>query len=1321
VGLFHAGRHPELEQRAQQLLERFPHSGLVWNLLGACLQVQNRDALFAFEKAAEFSPDDADVHNNLGLALHGAGRYAESEVHCQKALALRGQFAAAHNNLGNAQVALGNQAGALTNYRRAIALRPDYAEPYKNVGNIELARGEIVKAIASYEKALTIQPNYADAQNSLALAHAASGDLYQGLAGVRKALEQNPESFEIHSGLLFLLSHSEQPNPKSLFTEHCRVADKFAEPLRPSWPQHKNSCQENRPIQVGFVSADFCGHVIAQFLGPVLEHLTKVDGLVLHAYYNFTVEDGVTQALRKHFDHWHAVAGITHDALAKQVVADGIDILIDLSSHTKGNRLLAFARKPAPIQVTWLGYPGTTGLQAMDYCLADANLFPFETFESQFTEKLVHLPALAPFEPSAAAPAINDLPALAKGFVTFGSFNRTIKINHAVVACWAQLMHALPTSKLLLEGAPEDAKCMDWLAELGIGRERILWHGRNGVLAYQQLHHQVDICLDTFPYNGATTTWNAAWMGVPTLTLAGSTPAGRYGAAIMGHMGLQAFVASDVQDFVGKGVYWASHLAELAELRAGMRARFAQSPAGQPALIASALANALRTMWQRWCKGLPAKHFVAAVEPLGTNAPAAAPPDSVVSALIQLFQTSQLGELERQVTLLLDQFPNWGFGWKVLSVAQLSVGKNALTALQKAALFLPGDAEIHNNLGSALYSGGQVAQAMDAYRQAIAIAPTYADAHKNLGLAFKALNQREEAVQSFRQALALKPDDIQVHDNLGRLLMDSGQHSEAATCFQYVVSMHPANADAHNQLGAAQFAMKHYSAALGSYQRALSLHPDAFVPLNNLAMAQHALGQLSDAAATYQRLIVLHPHDAGIHNDLGNALLGLGLMDQAVASFEQALTMKPDLYACHSNLLFALSHSDKLDAQALFTAHSSFADVCETPLRNTWPQHGNPREPNRPLQVGFVSGDLYSHVVARFAGPLLAQLSKRPDLALHAYATGEVQDNVTAILKGFFKHWHQVEDLTDTELAKQIGDDGIDILIDLSGHTKGNRLRTFAHKPAPVLMSWLGYPGTTGLQSIDYYLADAFVLPHGRFDDQFTEKIVRLPALAPFQQSDTVPAINALPALTNGYVTFGSFNRTSKINRTVITCWANLLRALPNARLLIEGVPDDAECMAWLRQEGIGADRLSWHARKGVEAYNLLHHQVDICLDTFPYNGATTTWSAVLMGVPTLTIAGTTPASHYGAAIMSQLGLESFVASDAQDFVRKGVYWAAHLTELADIRTGMRERFRQCPAGQPELIATALSNALRTMWQRWCSGLPAQAFMAATEVVPAPL
>ena len=355
---------------------------------------------------------------------------------------------------------------------------------------------------------------------------------------------------------------------------------------------------------------------MASFLEPVLAHLAahinSHANFSLHAYANHSADDSVTQRLRGHVKHWHPVAGLSDTALADQIHADGIDILIDLSGHTGHNRLPVFARKPAPVQVSWMGYPGTTGLSSMDYYLTDRFLLPTGQFDHQFTEKLVHLPANAPFLPSAHASSVHVLPALANGYVTFGSFNRLNKLNQNVIKLWAQLLRALPDSRMLLGAMPRDgqyATLIAWFADEGIARERLDFHPRSSMEEYLALHHQVDLCLDTFPYNGGTTTLHALWMGVPTLTLAGSTVAGRSGAGILGHVGLDEFVARDSAAFVKQGLSLATDYSTLAKLRMGLRERFSQSALGQSGVIAAGLESALRTMWQRWCAGLPAESF----------------------------------------------------------------------------------------------------------------------------------------------------------------------------------------------------------------------------------------------------------------------------------------------------------------------------------------------------------------------------------------------------------------------------------------------------------------------------------------------------------------------------------------------------------------------------------------------------------------------------------------------------------------------------------------------------------------------------------------
>jgi predicted O-linked N-acetylglucosamine transferase (SPINDLY family) len=637
----------------------------------------------------------------------------------------------------------------------------------------------------------------------------------------------------------------------------------------------------------------------------------------------------------------------------------------------------------------------------------------------------------------------------------------------------------------------------------------------------------------------------------------------------------------------------------------------------------------------------------------------------------------------------------------------------AAASYRRALAIEPDFAEAHNNLGNALRDLGRLEGAVASYRRALAIKPDYTDAHSNLGNALRDLGRLEDAVASYRRALAIKPDFADAHRNLGAALRDLGQVDEAVASYHRALAIKPDYAEAHGNLGYALQTIGRLDEAMASYRRALEIKSDYADAHNNLGNILRDIGQPDDAEASYRRALAIKPDYAEAYNNLGNALLDLRRLDEAEASYRLALTVKPDYARAHSNLLYCLSQSEAVDAQALFAEHRRFAEQFEAPLRASWPQHPHSRSPERCLQVGFVSGDLRTHPVAFFIEPVLAHLSGYPQLSLHAYYNQIAEDGVTQRLRGYLPHWHPIASLSDDALAQKIRADGIDILIDLSGHTAEHRLLAFARKPAPVQASWIGYPGTTGLSAMDYYLADRFFLPPGQFDSQFTEKIVQMPASAPFLHFENAPPVNALPALSNGHVTFGSFNRANKLNRPVVALWSQLLRALPDSRMLLGGMPRDGgygTLIEWFAQEGIARERLSFHPRSGMEHYLELHHQVDICLDTFPYTGGTTTLHALWMGVPTLTMTGNTVASRTGATILSHAGLEAFVAHDAADFVQRGLSWSRNLAALSDIRAGVRERFAKSVMGQPALVAAGVERALRLMWQRWCAGLPPESF-----------
>jgi predicted O-linked N-acetylglucosamine transferase (SPINDLY family) len=555
LALVEQRRFDEARVEAAVMTERFPDHGLGWKILGAMLWAagMSEEALAAMQTSARLMPADAETHSNLGMTFAKLKRYDEADAYLRKAIEINPKFAPAYYRQGMSYELQGRYPEAEASLRTAIALRSG---------------------------ALTVDDEHG------------------------------------YSNLLYVLSYNPEVHADELFEHHRRFGEEFEADLRALWPRHKNTPDPHRCLQIGFVSADLRRHAVATFMEPVLQELRHYPTVEVHAYSNIGIEDEVSARLRQQVKHWHPIAALTDGELSQKIIDDGIDILIDLSGHTGMHRLRTFARKPAPIQVSWIGYPGTTGLRAVDYYLGDRHWLPPGEFDRYFVEKLVYLPAAALFQPQLAPPPVNALPALAAGRVTFGSFNRFGKINDATVGLWSQLLRVLPESVMVIAGVElgaQHAQLMDWFLAEGVARERLTIHPRCGMGEYLALHNQVDIALDTYPYTGGTTTQHALWMGVPTLTMAGSTPAARQAAGILARVGVDGFTAVNPDDFAAKGVHWANHLTELAELRGKLRERFRDSIGQRPDVLVASFEGALRRMWQRWCAGLPAESFEVAV------------------------------------------------------------------------------------------------------------------------------------------------------------------------------------------------------------------------------------------------------------------------------------------------------------------------------------------------------------------------------------------------------------------------------------------------------------------------------------------------------------------------------------------------------------------------------------------------------------------------------------------------------------------------------------------------------------------------------------
>jgi predicted O-linked N-acetylglucosamine transferase (SPINDLY family)/molybdenum cofactor biosynthesis enzyme MoaA len=593
-----------------------------------------------------------------------------------------------------------------------------------------------------------------------------------------------------------------------------------------------------------------------------------------------------------------------------------------------------------------------------------------------------------------------------------------------------------------------------------------------------------------------------------------------------------------------------------------------------------------------------------------------------------------------------------------------------------------------------------------ACEQAMAL-PEHREAVQQLAAALQlqmqqgASNQAGQTEQATTSDLSMQPDAAQQQALL--TAFEQQQYEQMEQALQAHLLQYPQWLAGWKMLADVQMLQK--KDASEAAQQALALNAQDPQEHCYYGIVLKAKGDLPAAAATFRQAIALKPDYAAAYNNLGTVLKDLGQVQEAIEYFKCALALQPAYADCFSNLLFCMTHAEHIDQAALMQAHQAYADLYEAPLKAAWLPHSNTRI-HRPLNIGWVSADFRAHSVAHFMQPLLAELATETSLRLVAYANQPLIDHVTTQMQGYFAKWHEVSSWSDQALAEQIRADGIDILIDLSGHTSGNRLLTFARKPAPIQVSWLGYLNTTGLSSMDYYLADSYLLPAGQFDDQFTEKLVQLPVNATFTPDAQAPAVNALPALSNGYLTFGCFNRMLKITQATVQQWAALMHALPDSRLVIGGVGEGESTQhlqAWFAEAGIAAERIRYYPRADMATYLGYYHEVDICLDTFPSNGVTTTAHALWMGVPTLCVAGDRLASRGAMALMQHMGLMQFIAPDQDSLIKQNLDLCADLTHLAACRAQMREHFSASLLAKPGLQAQALRQVLCQMWLRWCA------------------
>jgi predicted O-linked N-acetylglucosamine transferase (SPINDLY family) len=569
----HAGRAADALLACRQLIAANERDHGAWHIQAVAQRLQNdvRGGERSVRKAIELDPDRPEYLNTLGLLLNDQGRHDEA-------------------------------ADAL---RRSIALYPNLAQVHLNLARA-LEKRHVDEALEHYQTTLRLHPNHPDALYELGELLKSIGRVNEAIAYFRSALAARPDSAGIHDALIYAMHFDIDHDVAAIHAEHARWRQAFEEPLRASRPKHENDLSPDRTLRIGYVSPNFFAQAEAFFVVPLLEAHDR-SSFEIYCYSDVTHPDEITDRLRSGSHHWRDTRNMRDELLAAQIHMDGIDILVDLTMHMRRSRLRAFAQKPAPVQVCWLAYPGDVAPAAIEYRISDEFLDPVDPDLSVSMQQPVRLPLWFSYDPLGDAGPVAPLPALQRGHITFGALNDQAKLNDQVLSLWADVMRAVPNSRLLAQhfaGSPRK-HFADFFAARGVSPDRIEFASLMPRDEYLHLYDRIDIALDTFPYNGITTTCDAMWMGVPVLTPPGHVPQSRAALGLLTVVGLADFAVRNREAFIEASVRWANDLPALAALRGTLRQRMQSSPLMNHKQFARHMEAAYRTTWRNYVARAP--------------------------------------------------------------------------------------------------------------------------------------------------------------------------------------------------------------------------------------------------------------------------------------------------------------------------------------------------------------------------------------------------------------------------------------------------------------------------------------------------------------------------------------------------------------------------------------------------------------------------------------------------------------------------------------------------------------------------------------------
>ena len=920
---------------------------------------------------------------------------------------------------------------------------------------------------------------------------------------------------------------------EKIFEETCGFNDLLLHLPRYDHDRKKHS--RHKKIRIAYISPDMRYHVVAFFSMHLFKSYDKTRFEVF-VYANNT-EDNITEQFKVIVDHFINILGKNFEAVAEQIMKDEIDILVELAGHTGRNSLPALAYKPAPIQISAIGYIGSTGLDTIDYFLADKFTDPVGLNEKYFTEKILrlqhsHFCFVWHDTPSIVKPA----PCTKNGYVTFVSFNRFTKVTDTLLKLWKKILDGVPKSRLYLKGRTfidsglEIAK--ERLQAAGIDLERVdLEDAENNYLVK---YERADIALDTFPYPGGGTTCDALYMGVPVITLVGERHNSRFGYSLLKNVGLEELCAFSEEEYVQKAIELANDWDRIREYHLTIRRKMEESPVMNDTIYMGEIEAAYEKIFKAWIRGEPLPDFPQEPEPVTEE--------------------------------LADKY------------------------IKRAEEYI----KLANKIGESDF-------------------PSRFDFKRTLY--YSELAAQCEAKRDAKVLLTIADRRYMLDDNLGA-------YEAMRQTIDYIYS--------------AAGAAKHYS--------------KFFISECHRKLAKYAQGNGKhvEAIEHYQKAFDLAEDEKA----------QLELYDALLLSFHYLDVAAEDMAAYH------------------FDYQNFFADV--KPFTTY-------HKPHARIKIGYIGGDFRQH--AAFAVTFgFISCHDRAKFEITCYSKNQKDDDYTELYKRAVEHFVDVKALSAVELAKRIHDDEIDIAFDLSGHTGYNGLPALAYRPAPVQVSGIGYMSTTGLKAIDYFITDEILDPPGEHDKYFSEKLLYMPAQFSYARRENVPTPEGASCVKNGYVTFGTTCRYSKISDDMLAIWIEILNRVPTAKLLMraqEFISNSTQDELYGKMKHLGCDMDRIIFQPALPDYFAAISEIDIMLDAYPWVGGTTTLDALYMGVPVITFYSDRHSTRFGKSILHSVGLDELAVNDVAAYINTAVGLANDFETLDELHKNLRGMFDSSEALDP--------------------------------------